>query len=72
MSSLPGRPPQDQATLVGVFIAKAVYDLPTTRALIQRLRVDHTLHRLCGFIVAYRLPSEATFLTGFAKFADSA
>ena len=72
MSSLPGRPPQDRAALARAFIAKAVFDIPTTRALIERLRVDQTLHRLCGFSSACRLPSEATFSRGFAEFADSA
>ena len=72
VSSSPGRPPQDRAALARAFIAKAVFDIPTTRALIERLRVDHTLHRLCGFSGACRLPSEATFSRGFAEFAASA
>jgi len=68
--SLPGRPPQDRAALARAFIAKAAFDIPTTRALIERLRFDRTLYRLCGFGSA--LPSEATFSRGFAEFADSA
>ena len=31
-------------------IAKAVFDTPTTRALIERLKVDGRLRRLCGWI----------------------
>jgi hypothetical protein len=31
------------------FVAKAVLDLPTTEALIDRLKVDHALRRICGF-----------------------
>ena len=57
--SLPGRPPQDRAALARAFIAQAVLDIPTTRALIERLRFDRTLYHLCGFSSA--LPSEATF-----------
>ena len=72
MCSLPGRPPQDRAALARAFMAKAVFDIATTRALIERLQVDRTLHRLCGFSSASRLPSEATFSRGFAEFADSA
>ena len=72
IGNFPGRPPQDRAALARAFIAKAVFDIPTTRALIERLRVDRTLYRLCGFGSACQLPSEATFSRGFAEFADSA
>ena len=34
---------------MALFIAKAVFDIPTTRALIERLQVDRTLRRLCGW-----------------------
>ena len=46
---LPGRPPEDRAALARAFIAKAVFGLPTTRTLIERLRVDRTLCHLCGW-----------------------
>ena len=72
ISGLPGRPPEDRAALARAFIAKAVFDIPTTRALIERLQVDRTLYRLCGWSGVCRLPSEATFSRGFAEFADSA
>ena len=49
LRGLPGRPPQDRAALARAFIAKAVFDIPTTRALIERLQVDRTLYQLCGF-----------------------
>ena len=35
-----GRPEEDRAALARAFIAKAVFDIPTTRALIERLEVD--------------------------------
>ena len=44
---LPGRPVEDRAALARAFIAKAVFDVPTTRALIERLEADKTLRRLC-------------------------
>ena len=40
-----GRPEEDRAALARAFIAKAVFDVPTTRGLIERLEVDG---RLCG------------------------
>ena len=45
---LPGRPLQDHQALARAFIAKAVWDLPTTRELIDGVKVDATLRRLCG------------------------
>ncbi len=69
---LPGRPVEDRAALARAFIAKAVFDVPTTRALIERLEVDKTLRRLCGWNYAGEVPSEATFSRAFAEFSESA
>ena len=66
-----GRPEEDRAALVRAFIAKAVFDVPTTRALIERLEVDGRLRRLCGWSGGGRLPSEATFSRAFSEFAES-
>ena len=66
-----GRPEEDRAALARAFIAKAVFDVPTTRALIERLEVDGRLRRLCGWNGGGRLPSEATFSRAFAEFAES-
>ena len=65
-----GRPEEDRAALARAFIAKAVFDIPTTRALIERLEVDGRL-RLCGWSGGGRLPSEATFSRAFSEFAES-
>ncbi len=43
-----GHPPADRNALARALLAKAVWDLPTTAALIDRLRYDPTLRRLCG------------------------
>ena len=66
-----GRPEEDRAALARAFIAKAVFDIPTTRGLIERLEVDGRLCRLCGWSGAGRLPSEATFSRAFSEFAES-
>ena len=68
---LPGRPAEDRHALARAFIAKAVLDLPTTSGLIERLAVDKTLRRLCGWERASEVPSESTFSRTFAEFADS-
>ena len=46
---MPGRPPKDRAAMARALVAKAVYDLPTTRMLLDRLG-----HR-CGVAAAMRL-----------------
>ena len=67
-----GRPEEDRAALARAFMAKAVFDVATTRALIERLEVDGRLRRLCGWSGGGRLPSEATFSRAFSEFAASA
>ena len=68
---LPGRPVEDRHALARAFVAKAVLDLPTTSGLIERLAVDKTLRRLCGWERASEVPSESTFSRTFAEFSDS-
>src|SRR5271170_6093885 len=68
---LPGRPPCDRAALARAFVAKAVIGLPTTSMLIERLKVDKQLRRLCGWERRGELSSEATFSRAFAEFARS-
>ena len=69
---LVGRPPTERAALARSFIAKAVFNLPTTRLLIEMLSADKTLRRLCGWQRGGEVPSESTFSRAFAEFADSA
>src|SRR5208283_2446795 len=69
---LVGRPPAERAALARSFIAKAVFNLPTTCLLIDMLSADKTLRRLCGWQRAGEVPSESTFSRAFAEFADSA
>src|SRR5665647_1147024 len=58
---LPGRPLKDRHALARSFVAKAVLGLATTAALIERLAVDRTLRRLCGW---ERAASEGAKATG--------
>lgn len=69
---LAGRPLACQASLARAFVAKVVFELPTTTLLVDRLRIDGRLRRLCGWERAGELPSEATFSRAFAEFAASA
>jgi hypothetical protein len=68
---LPGRPPCERAALARAFIAKSIFNHPTTRLLIDTLSADRTLRRLCGWHRAGEVPSESTFSRAFAEFADS-
>jgi Transposase DDE domain/Transposase domain (DUF772) len=68
---LPGRPPCDRAALARAFVAKALIGLPTTSMLVERLKVDKQLRRLCGWESRGELSSEATFSRAFAEFARS-
>lgn len=64
-----GRPPCARVWLAHAFIAKHVYQFPTTGALIEALRARPTLRRLCGWESAGDIPSEPTFSRAFAAFA---
>ena len=70
--SLRGRPQQDRAAMARAFIAKAVFQIDTTRALLERLANDRALRRLCGWQSIRAVPSEATFSRAFAGFAEGA
>ena len=72
LRGLPGRPQEDRTALARAFIAKAVFAITTTRALIERLAIDPSLRRLCGWSRAGEVPGEATFSRAFSTFADSA
>jgi hypothetical protein len=66
-----GRPAKDRAALATAFMAKAVLNLPTTRDLISRLRVDESLRQFCGWPTVRALPHESKFSRAFAEFAHS-
>jgi hypothetical protein len=64
-----GRPPEDRRAIARAFVAKAVYDLPTTRILIDLLHNMPPLRKICGFVARADIPSEPTFSRAFAEFA---
>lgn len=66
-----GRPPAERAALARAFMAKAAFNLATTRMLIDRLHADPVLRRLCGWSRLSEVPHEATFSRAFAEFAQS-
>jgi hypothetical protein len=66
-----GRPEKDRGKIARGFVAKAVYNMATTRQLLERLGSDASLRRLCGWERQHELPSEATFSRAFAEFAQS-
>lgn len=66
-----GRPAIDRAKIARAFVAKAVFNLPLTRHLIDRLRVDPVLRRMCGFETVAEIPEEWTFSRAFEEFAQS-
>ncbi len=66
-----GRRPSDWRALARAFVAKAVWDMPTTRDLIDRLSCDPVLRRLCGWARVSEVPDECTFSRAFAWFAES-
>ena len=68
--SLWGRKPHGRQDIARAFVAKAVYNLPTTRATVEALRASPVLRRLCGFVTLSDIPSEATFSRAFGEFAQ--
>lgn len=64
-----GRPARDRVALATAFLAKAILNLPTTRNLIDRLRVDQALRQFCGWRSAAAVPHESKFSRAFAEFA---
>lgn len=65
-----GRPLKDRLAIVKSFVAKAVYNLPTTTALIEYVKSSPTLRRLCGWESLSDVPCESTFSRAFSAFAQ--
>jgi len=62
-------PPKDREQMARAFVAKSVYNMQTTRDLIDRLHVDKTLRVLCGWRYKYEIPSESKFSRAFQDFS---
>ena len=67
----PGRPPQDRTAIARAFVAKMVYNMPTTRQLLDRLGTDISLRRICGWERKLDVPDEWTFSRAFTEFSAS-
>lgn len=66
-----GRPQDNRVNIAHAFIAKAIYNLPTTASIIERLHCDSKMRRICGWESKYDIPSESTFSRAFAEFAKT-
>ena len=66
----PGRPRDDRRAIARAFVAKAILGLPSTTALRERLLVDASLRRICGWERRAEIPSEPTFSRAFNEFAE--
>ena len=62
-----GRPPSDRLPVARAFIAKAIYGHRTTRQLLDQLKIDIRLRRICGWEKAQDVPEEWTFSRAFAE-----
>lgn len=67
----PGRPVEDRIAIARAFVTKMVYNMTTTRMLLERLETDPTVRRLCGWERKEDVPSESTFSRAFDEFAES-
>jgi transposase len=62
--------PKDREQIARAFIAKSVYNIQTTRDLIDRLHIDRTLRILCGWRYKNDIPSESKFSRVFKEFSQ--
>ena len=66
-----GRPRKTRSAIARSFVAKMVYNIDTTTFLLERLKSDKNLRRICGWECVAQIPSEATFSRAFADFAET-
>jgi hypothetical protein len=66
-----GRPARHRRAMARSFVAKAVYNMGHTRELLDRLKSDASLRRICGWESYRELLHESQFSRAFAEFAAS-
>jgi len=66
-----GRPAKYRRAMACSFVAKAVYNMSGTRELLDRLKSDASLRRICGWERRGELLHESQFSRAFAEFAAS-
>jgi transposase len=64
-----GRPALHERAIARAFAAKAVYNLNSTRQLLDRLHSDPALRRICGWESRRKIPHESQFSRAFDRFA---
>lgn len=64
-----GRRMKSREKMLRAFFLKSVYDLPTSKVLIENLKGNSTWRQLCGWEFPSQVPSEATFSRAFSAFA---
>jgi len=66
-----GRKENDRTAIARAFVAKAVYNMSTTRLLIDRLHSDIKMRRICGWERRSDIPEEWTFSRAFSEFSNN-
>jgi len=65
-----GRPCSNRCAMARAFVAKAILNIPMTNMLVERLQMDKSLRRICGWDSQGKVPSEATFSRAFSEFSE--
>ena len=68
---LTGRHKIDRVAMMRVFIGKSVLNIPDSKFMRERLLIDYTLRRICGFTDTSSVPCEATFSNVLKEFSDN-
>lgn len=66
-----GRPTSSRVAIAKAFTAKSVMNLPSTEALLDRLKSDIVLRRICGFNSIHEVPSRGTFSNAFKEYSEN-
>jgi hypothetical protein len=66
-----GQSPKYRKQIARAFVAKAVYNMDTTRGLIDRLKISPALRRICGWEKISDIPHESSFSRAFKEFSES-
>jgi len=64
-----GRRLKSREKMLRAYFLKSIYDLPTTKVLIENLIGNSTWRQLCGWEDPSQVPSEATFSRAFKEFS---
>lgn len=66
-----GQSPKNRKQIARAFVAKAVYNMDTTRELIDRVKISPALRRICGWQKVCNVPHESSFSRAFKEFSES-